>query len=123
VKTNLPQQLHGAPRPRLRRARHPRHSFRLRGAAFCLAALHEALEAVQRWPVFESPHDGYGVLLEEVDELWDLVRKWTLNAAKQRRLRRLMAGECRQIAAMALRFALEIGDWPDVSGARRRRRR
>lgn len=50
-----------------------------------------------------SPHEGYAVLLEEVDELWDEIkRKPSEQTAK--RLRE----EAVQVAAMALRFLVDI---------------
>lgn len=67
-----------------------------------------------------SPHEGYAVILEELDELWDEVKKWRgsawkgvykgseswdeLDAAAKARMR----AEAIQIAAMALRFALDV---------------
>jgi len=46
--------------------------------------------------MFTSTHQGYGVLLEEVDELW--------NEIKQNSSKDLMAKEAIQVAAMALKF-------------------
>lgn len=51
---------------------------------------------------FNSSHEGYGVLLEEVDELWDEVK------ANRRDLASL---EAIQVAAMAVRFLVDCGDW------------
>src|SRR6185295_269475 len=53
---------------------------------------HEALTAIGVWPPFHSPHEGFGVLLEEVDELWDEVK-----AKGDRRV--LLHKEARQVAA------------------------
>jgi hypothetical protein len=52
---------------------------------------------------FNSAHEGYAILDEEVDELWDEVKK-------KRKLRNaeLMKGECKQIAAMAIRFMHDL---------------
>lgn len=49
---------------------------------------------------FHSRHEGYAVLLEEVDELWDLIREKSPDPSKMRK-------EAIQVAAMAMRFALE----------------
>lgn len=46
-------------------------------------------------------HEGYAILLEEVDELWDEVKK--KNPDKER-----MRKEAIQIGAMALAFAREV---------------
>lgn len=49
---------------------------------------------------FSSTHEGYAVLKEEVDELWDGIKK---NDSK-----RLLKEEAIQIAAMAIRFCTDI---------------
>lgn len=59
--------------------------------------------AMKRWPAMNSAHEGYGVLLEEVDELWEIVK----TKQKNRNLND-MRKEAVQIAAMAIRFAVEI---------------
>lgn len=46
-----------------------------------------------------GPHEGYAVLLEEVDELWDAI-KGNAPWAEQR-------AEAVQVAAMALRFIVD----------------
>jgi hypothetical protein len=55
------------------------------------------------WPDYNSAHEGYAVLLEEVDELWDEVR---VNQ-KKRDLAK-MRKEAIQVAAVAMRFVLDI---------------
>lgn len=66
-------------------------------------ALEEALKAAAAWPPFHSPHEGYGVILEEMDELWDEIKLKEPRADKLRQ-------EAIQLAAMALRFAAELGN-------------
>lgn len=65
----------------------------------------EACEASAKWPPFNSAHEGYGVLLEEVDELqahvWTNQKKRDLGAMRK---------EAIQVAAMAIRFAYDIVD-------------
>lgn len=51
------------------------------------------------YPAFNSAHEGYAVLLEEVEELWDEVKK----SPKKRDIAR-MREEAVQVAAMAVRF-------------------
>ena len=69
------------------------------------AVKEELAVAVSAWPPFNSAHEGYGVLLEEVDELWDEIK---IN--QKRRDLDKMRKEAIQVAAMALRFALEVCD-------------
>lgn len=69
------------------------------------ASLKECKQAMKNWPPFHSAHEGFAVLKEEVDELWECVKlkpsKRDVAAMKQ---------EAIQIAAMALRFATEVCD-------------
>lgn len=58
-------------------------------------------KAVEKNPRFNSYHEGWAVLFEEVDELWDEVREKRPNDAAMRL-------EARQVAAMALRFMVEL---------------
>jgi len=63
----------------------------------------ELFRAMRKHAPMYSPHDGYGKLLEEVEELWDEIRKKEKHHSKER-----MRGEAIQIAAMALRFIIEV---------------
>jgi hypothetical protein len=63
----------------------------------------EALLASEKWPPFNSAHEGYAVLLEEVDELKAHV--WT---NQKRRDLEAMRKEAIQVAAMAIRFIKDI---------------
>jgi hypothetical protein len=63
----------------------------------------ELKEALANWPSFNSAHEGYGVLLEEVDELKKHV--WT---KQKNRALAAMRKEAIQVAAMGLRFAIEV---------------
>lgn len=62
----------------------------------------EILEAQAKFIPFTSPHEGYAVLKEEVDELWEEVKKRP--AARDREK---MRNEARQVAAMGIRFMLD----------------
>ncbi len=53
---------------------------------------------------FHSAHEAYGVLLEEVDELWDEVKR----RDSPERLARIRE-EAIQVAAVALRIVAELG--------------
>jgi glutamyl-tRNA reductase len=63
----------------------------------------ELAMAVKRYPSMKSAHEGYAVILEEVDELWDEVKK-------RPALRSIgeMRAEAKQIAAMAIRFMMDL---------------
>lgn len=50
---------------------------------------------------FNGSHEGYAVILEEVEELWAEVKK-------KNRDHDAMKKECIQIAAMAIKFAEDI---------------
>jgi len=64
----------------------------------------ELFEAEQMYAPFNSLHEAYAVILEEVEELWDEVRK------KQRvRSAERLREELVQIAAMAWRAARDLG--------------
>lgn len=65
----------------------------------------EATAAILKFPPMNSAHEGYAVLLEEVDELWDIVKvkQGDRDLAKMRK-------EAVQVAAMALRFIVDVCD-------------
>ncbi len=66
-------------------------------------ALSEAYFAGTKWPPFNSAHEGYAILLEEMDELKAHV--WT---NQKRRDIDAMRVEAIQVAAMALRFIADV---------------
>ena len=59
----------------------------------------ELIRATQKFGPFNSAHEGFAVLLEEVDELWDEVK------GNNRSLQR---EEAVQVAAMAVRFLVDV---------------
>jgi len=71
--------------------------------------LNAAREAFPR--PFASAHEGFAILKEEVDELWDDVRLSQIGDAEHLQHRRdCMRKEAIQVAAMALRFIVEVCD-------------
>jgi hypothetical protein len=60
----------------------------------------QVLRSRKKFEPFNSPHEGYAVILEELDELWDEVKKGTQDPAA-------MFSEAKQVAAMAICFMLE----------------
>lgn len=66
-------------------------------------AVKEELEqATSRYGRFNSPHEGYGVILEELDEMWDEIKFDNVPKARQ---------EAVQVAAMAIRFLMDSEKW------------
>jgi hypothetical protein len=61
----------------------------------------EYVEARRKHGPFNSGHEGYAVILEELDELWDEVRRRTPRDSALRK-------ESTQVAAMALAFIMEV---------------
>jgi len=59
--------------------------------------------ATKTYPEFASAHEGFAILQEEVDELWDLVK-----LKQSKRDAEDMQKEALQIAAMAIRFAYDV---------------
>lgn len=59
----------------------------------------ELRRAQSDFPAFNSAHEGYAIIEEEVDELWDAVKRNEPENAH---------GEAVQVAAMALRFLLDL---------------
>lgn len=65
----------------------------------------EVETAEAKFAPMNSAHEAYGVLLEEVDELWAHVK-----TNQKRRDIEAMRKEAIQVAAMAVRFARDICD-------------
>lgn len=60
----------------------------------------ELSRALRKFPTpFHNAHEGYAVLKEEVDEAWDAIKKNDIPHARK---------EMVQVAAMAMRFLLEV---------------
>ena len=65
----------------------------------------EAKTSMDMWAPCNSAHEGYAVLLEEVDELWAHIK-----VKQGKRDVKAMRKEAVQVAAMALRFVVEVCD-------------
>jgi hypothetical protein len=65
----------------------------------------ELRRAVENYGPFASPHEGYAILLEELDELWEEIRKKAPVSV-------LLRAEARQVAAMAIRFMIDCTEEP-----------
>lgn len=68
--------------------------------------------ASSKFPAFVSEHEGYAILLEEVDELWEAVKLNQKNPGREK----LIKKECIQVGAMALRFLHDMHVRKDKGG-------
>jgi len=62
---------------------------------------HEIIRAIKKHGPMTSPHEGYAVLLEEVDELWDHVKRDTAYSPEAMK-------EAIQVAAMGVRYVADL---------------
>ena len=59
----------------------------------------EYFRAIEKFGPFNTAHEGYAVILEEVDELWEAIKgNKSISAQKE---------EAIQVAAMAIRFIID----------------
>jgi len=63
--------------------------------------LSELERAVQTYSAFNSAHEGYAVILEELDELWEEIRKRNPDPHRIQK-------EVVQVGAMAIRFLVDV---------------
>ncbi len=70
-----------------------------------LADIRLELESAAKWPAMNSAHEGYAVILEELDELWEHVK-----TNQKRRDLVAMRKEALQVAATAIRFVQDVCD-------------
>lgn len=61
----------------------------------------ELEQAEQKFPAFNSCHEGKSVIQEELDELWDEIKKKDKNMAQ-------IEKEAIQVAAMGIRFLINL---------------
>ena len=75
------------------------------GDKVVLDVFKELQRSMTKFPLFNSAHEGYGVILEELDELWDEVKKREPDVKNMR-------AEAVQVAAMAMKFIISMeNDW------------
>ena len=56
--------------------------------------------ATSKFGIFHNTHEGYGVMKEEFDEMWDRIKQNS----------NLCFEECVQLAAMSIRFIYDLAD-------------
>lgn len=62
-----------------------------------------------KYQPIRSPHEGYAILMEEVDELWEVVKASHIGAAFDYSANsQAMRKEALHVAAMALAFLVEV---------------
>ncbi len=61
--------------------------------------LDEYIVALGKFPPMTSAHDGYAIILEELDELFDAIKKDQYSTN--------LKNEAKQVGAMALRFLID----------------
>jgi NTP pyrophosphatase (non-canonical NTP hydrolase) len=71
--------------------------------------LDEIARSVEKYGEFHSPHEAYGVLCEELDELFDEIR--AKNAYGKEAVE-----EAAQVAAMAVHYIMTFGSKKDFEG-------
>jgi hypothetical protein len=62
----------------------------------------EYLHAIAKHGPFNSRHEAYAVILEELDELWDEIKKQSPDTQH-------MSKEAAQVACVAIRFLIDCG--------------
>ena len=63
----------------------------------------ELMIAMERWPAFNSPHEGKAVIEEELDELWEHCKANTGRSSEAMK-------EAIQVAAMACRYVIDLAE-------------
>lgn len=80
-----------------------KHTIEVSGTAIQVSSFKAVIDELHRASKknlpFNSAHEGYAVLKEEVDEMWDEIK--TNNIVKARE-------EAIQVAAMAIRFLCDV---------------
>lgn len=74
----------------------------------CVGLIRAEFEAArEKFLMFNSPHEGYAVILEELDKLWGVIKQ-DYGKLDVFELREKMAKEAIQVAAMGLRFLVDV---------------
>lgn len=63
------------------------------------AVIDEVISAESKHPPFHSSHEGYGIIAEELDELWDEVKRKDTSYARQ-------YTEAKHVACTAIRHMM-----------------
>lgn len=72
--------------------------------------IEEYNRAINKYQPFNSAHEGFAILLEELEELWDAIKLKQSNPHRNKE----MHTEAIQVGAMTLRFLIDCcGDYLD----------
>lgn len=63
----------------------------------------ELASAISKFPKFNTEHEGYAIILEELDELWEHIK-----VNQKYRNKQAMRKEALQTAAMSIRFMIDL---------------
>lgn len=74
------------------------------------SVIDEILRARKTYSSFHSSHEGYAIIKEELDELWDEIK-----AKNELRDIEKMKQEAKQIAAMAIAFMVDVCEDEEVA--------
>ncbi len=74
----------------------------------------ELLSATAKFGEFASAHEGWAIIFEELDELWDEVKKKHEDPTRLNGMRT----EAKHVAAMGIRFLMDICEmeYEELSG-------
>lgn len=70
----------------------------------CAEVQYELAKAETKFPPFNSAHEGWAIIKEELDELWEVVKLKQDTPNREEALQK----EAIQVAAMAIRFVKSI---------------
>jgi hypothetical protein len=69
----------------------------------------ELYKSIVAFPPMQSPHEAYAIVKEELDELWEIVRqKNQQRDGSGGQDKAAMRHEAMQVAAMAIRFMVDL---------------
>lgn len=83
---------------------------------FFADAWKEAERAIEEHGQYHSVHEAYAILMEEVDEFWEQVKKKRKNRNPKNMYHELM-----QVAAVAAKAALKFGVRPTAKKSKKRK--
>lgn len=76
-----------------------RAAIQMPEAIAAFLALHEYERAARKFTPMHSAHEGYATILEELDEMWDEIKRNHLQRTQE---------EAIQVAAMGIRFLVDV---------------